>query len=127
MGWRRCGAARPPAAPAKLDDARVEQVRAALEQGARAHGFEADLWTLERVGQVVERVCGVRLSRASVWRLLTARLGWSLPGPHRTGNPPSNTTRPTKSSVRLRVAGRPTMRTARTSAQRPLLEVPKCP
>ncbi|GAA3508106.1 IS630 family transposase [Actinomadura keratinilytica] len=69
--------------PAKLDDAQVEQVRAALEQGARAHGFEADLWTLERVGQVVERVCGVRLSRASVWRLLTARLGWSLQRPQR--------------------------------------------
>ncbi|WP_285496045.1 winged helix-turn-helix domain-containing protein [Actinomadura sp. NBRC 104425] len=83
MGWRRCGAARPPTAPAKLDDARVEQVRAALEQGARAHGFEADLWTLERVGQVVERVCGVRLSRASVWRLLTARLGWGLQRPQR--------------------------------------------
>ncbi|MBB5109985.1 hypothetical protein FHS40_009115, partial [Streptomyces spectabilis] len=26
-------------------------VRAAWEQGARAHGFEADLWTLERVGE----------------------------------------------------------------------------
>ncbi|WP_393101825.1 hypothetical protein [Streptomyces sp. LN325] len=33
----------------------MEQVRAALEQGAQTHGFEADLWTLERVGMVVER------------------------------------------------------------------------
>ena len=40
----------------KLDDAQVVQVRAALEQGAQAHGFEAGLWTLERVGLVVERV-----------------------------------------------------------------------
>ncbi|WP_103944269.1 IS630 family transposase [Thermomonospora echinospora] len=69
--------------PAKLDDVQVEKVRVALEQGAQAHGFDADLWTLERVGQVVERVCGVRLSRASVWRLLTARLGWSLQRPQR--------------------------------------------
>ncbi|MCP9946063.1 helix-turn-helix domain-containing protein [Streptomyces somaliensis] len=44
--------------PSKLDDAQVEQVRAALEQGAQAHGFEADLWTLERAGLVVERVTG---------------------------------------------------------------------
>ncbi|MFJ3763039.1 winged helix-turn-helix domain-containing protein [Streptomyces sp. NPDC090080] len=76
---RRPAAGRPP----KLDDAQVEQVRAALERGAQAHGFEADLWTLERVGTVVERVAGVVLSRASVWRLLTGRLGWSLQRPER--------------------------------------------
>ncbi|MFI2162775.1 winged helix-turn-helix domain-containing protein [Streptomyces olivaceoviridis] len=58
-------------------------MRTALEQGAQAHGFEADLWTLERVGLVVERVTGVSLSRASVWRLLTSRLGWSLQRPER--------------------------------------------
>ncbi|MEV6784785.1 winged helix-turn-helix domain-containing protein [Streptomyces sp. NPDC051098] len=69
--------------PPKLDDAQVETVRAALEQGAQAHGFEADLWTLERVGAVVERATGVVLSRASVWRLLTGRLGWSLQRPER--------------------------------------------
>jgi transposase len=76
---RRPATGRPP----KLDDAQAERVRRALEQGAQAHGFEADLWTLERVGLVVERVTGVRLSRASVWRLLTGRLGWSLQRPER--------------------------------------------
>ncbi|MEV7676649.1 IS630 family transposase [Streptomyces sp. NPDC088752] len=76
---RRPATGRPP----KLDDAQVERVRTALEQGAQAHGFEADLWTLERVGLVVERVTGVVLSRASVWRLLTGRLGWSLQRPER--------------------------------------------
>ncbi|WP_373465453.1 winged helix-turn-helix domain-containing protein [Streptomyces sp. V1I6] len=49
----------------------------------QAHGFEADLWTLERVGAVVTRATGVVLSRASVWRLLTGRLGWSLQRPER--------------------------------------------
>ncbi|MFV0128630.1 IS630 family transposase [Streptomyces sp. HMX112] len=76
---RRPATGRPP----KLDDAQVERVRTALEQGAQAHGFEAALWTLERVGLVVERVTGVVLSRASVWRLLTGRLGWSLQRPER--------------------------------------------
>lgn len=76
---RRPATGRPP----KLDDAQVERVRTALEQGAQAHGFEADLWTLERVGMVVERVTGVVLSRASIWRLLTGRLGWSLQRPER--------------------------------------------
>ncbi|WP_421111637.1 winged helix-turn-helix domain-containing protein [Streptomyces sp. NEAU-S77] len=76
---RRPAAGRPP----KLDNAQVAEVRQALEQGAQAHGFEADLWTLERVGEVVERVTGVQLARATVWRLLTRRLGWSLQRPQR--------------------------------------------
>ncbi|WP_030775731.1 winged helix-turn-helix domain-containing protein [Streptomyces sp. NRRL F-2664] len=76
---RRPATGRPP----KLDDGQVEQVRTALERGAQAHGFETDLWTLERVGLVVEWVAGVSLSRASVWRLLTGRLGWSLQRPGR--------------------------------------------
>ncbi|MFJ5731560.1 winged helix-turn-helix domain-containing protein [Streptomyces paradoxus] len=76
---RRAATGRPP----KLDDTQVEMVRAALEQGAQAHGFEADLWTLERVGAVVTQATGVVLSRASVWRLLTGRLGWSLQRPER--------------------------------------------
>ncbi|WP_405547258.1 winged helix-turn-helix domain-containing protein [Streptomyces phaeochromogenes] len=76
---RRAATGRPP----KLDDAQVEAVRAALEQGAQAHDFEADLWTLERVGVVVTRTTGVVLSRASVWRLLTGRLGWTLQRPER--------------------------------------------
>ncbi|MFE6447474.1 winged helix-turn-helix domain-containing protein [Nocardiopsis dassonvillei] len=75
---------RPPTGrPRKLTDAQVEQIRMALEEGALAHGFTSDLWTLERVGLVVERTSGVRLSRASVWRLLTVRLGWSLQRPQR--------------------------------------------
>ncbi|PKV90017.1 transposase [Streptomyces sp. TLI_146] len=76
---RRPATGRPP----KLDDTHVETVRAALEQGAQAHGFEADLWTLERVGIVIERLTGVTLARASVWRVLTGRLGWSLQRPRR--------------------------------------------
>ncbi|NEW76490.1 winged helix-turn-helix domain-containing protein [Streptomyces rhizosphaericus] len=76
---RRPAAGRPP----KLDNAQVAEVRQALEQGTQTHGFEADLWTLERVGEVVGRVTGVQLARATVWRLLTRRLGWSLPRPQR--------------------------------------------
>ncbi|MDQ0808552.1 transposase [Streptomyces sp. B3I7] len=75
---RRAATGRPP----KPDDTQVEMVRTALEQGAQAHGFEADLWTLE-VGAVVTRTTGVVLSRASVRRLLTGRLGWSLQRPER--------------------------------------------
>lgn len=67
----------------KLTDKQVEQIRVALEEGALAHGFASELWTLERVGLVAEQRTGVCLSRASVWRLLTQRLGWSLQRPQR--------------------------------------------
>src|SRR5829696_6031524 len=40
-------------------------------------------WTLDRVAQVVQRVTGVRLARASTWWLLVGRLGWSLQRPER--------------------------------------------
>ncbi|MFF0479153.1 helix-turn-helix domain-containing protein [Streptomyces sp. NPDC004284] len=81
---RRPATGRPP----KLDEAQVERVRTALEQGAQVDGFEAGLWTLGRVGLVVERVTGVRLSKASVWRLLTGRLGWGLQRPERRAAAP---------------------------------------
>ncbi|WP_417188475.1 helix-turn-helix domain-containing protein [Streptomyces scabiei] len=74
---------RPPVARPNWTTPRSRRSGAALARGAQAHGFEADLWTLERVGLVVERVTGVSLSRASVWRLLTGRLGWSPQRPER--------------------------------------------
>jgi transposase len=75
---------RPPTGrPHKLTDPQVEQIRVALEEGALAHEFASDLWTLERVDLVVKRQTGVCLSRASVWRLLTQQLRWSLQRPQR--------------------------------------------
>ncbi|MFE9122744.1 winged helix-turn-helix domain-containing protein [Streptomyces sp. NPDC007172] len=86
-GWRvgnpRVAAACGDRAPAQAGHSQVGAVRTVLGRGAQAHGFEADLWTLERVGEVVARVTGVVLSRASVWRLLTGRLGWSPQRPER--------------------------------------------
>jgi transposase len=77
---RRRASGRPP----KLSDAQVQQVEQALCAGATANGFDNDLWTLGRVAQVAERITGVRLTPASVWRLLHWRLGWSVQRPERT-------------------------------------------
>jgi transposase len=76
---RRRAAGRPP----KLSDAQAAQVEQVLLQGALANGFATDLWTLDRVAQVIQQVTGVRLARASAWRLLVGRLGWSLQRPER--------------------------------------------
>jgi len=76
---RRRAAGRPP----KLSDSQVARVQEALAAGAKANGFDTELWTLRRVAKVTERITGVQLAPASVWRLLHQRLGWSVQRPER--------------------------------------------
>lgn len=68
--------------PGQLGEAEREQVYAALLQGATAHGFGSDLWTLKRVRQLIERECGIGYSEVHVWRLL-GQLGFSSQKPER--------------------------------------------
>ena len=67
----------------RLSDAQLEAVRQALRQGARAHGFDTDHWTLERIATVIEQVTGVAYHPGHVWKLLRRRLGWRLQRPAR--------------------------------------------
>lgn len=62
--------------PAKLDEGQLASVRAAILQSPTEHGFGTDLWTLRRVGVVIERLHGVRFSQPHVWRILGS-LGFS--------------------------------------------------
>jgi transposase len=62
------------------DLARIEQ---ALLQGAKANGFDTDLWTLERVAVVITQLTGVRHHPGHVWVILRQRLGWTLQRPER--------------------------------------------
>lgn len=66
----------------RLSDAERRAVQRALLKGAAAGGFSTDLWTLDRVGQVIERVTGVAYHRGHVWKILRA-MGWSLQRPAR--------------------------------------------
>jgi transposase len=67
----------------KLADAQLPGIEQALLKGAKAAGFDNDLWTLDRIAVVIERLTGVRLPAGSVWRLLHQRLGWSVQRPER--------------------------------------------
>jgi hypothetical protein len=63
--WREGGTAaldsRGPSGPApRLSDAQLAAVEQALLEGATAHGFTGELWTLDRVATVIERLTGVR-------------------------------------------------------------------
>lgn len=68
--------------PPQLDGRQFEALRAALLQGAMAHGFGTELWTLKRVRALIERLFGVRFSEVHVWRLLGA-MGFSSQKPER--------------------------------------------
>ena len=64
----------------KLDRPQLRQVEKALLQGARAHGFGTDLWTLPRVATVIERLTQVHYHPGHVWKILGA-MDWSLQRP----------------------------------------------
>lgn len=73
----------PPGRTPRLDEEQLERVRRALLAGARAHGFAQDLWTLQRIATVIERITGVRHHPGHVWYILRDRLGWSVQRPAR--------------------------------------------
>jgi putative transposase len=63
--------------PCKLDEAQIAQLRAALEAGPAACGWEQDQrWTLARVAALIERLSGVCYTLRGVSFLLH-RLGYS--------------------------------------------------
>lgn len=71
---------RPRGRPASLDAAMRNELAKLLKTGAMAHGFATELWTLSRIGRVIERHFGMKYSAAQVWRILGA-LGWSCQRP----------------------------------------------
>jgi transposase len=67
----------------RLDDQQLHAIDQALRQGARAHGFDTDHWTLARVRTVIERLTGVGYHPGHVWKLLRRRLHYRLQRPAR--------------------------------------------
>jgi len=67
----------------RLSDQQLHAIDQALREGARAHGFPTDHWTLDRVATVIERLTGVGYHRGHVWKLLRHRLHYRLLRPAR--------------------------------------------
>lgn len=63
-----------------LDAQQREALAEALLQGALAHGFATELWTLRRVAVVIGRQFGAALSITQVWRIL-GQMGFSCQKP----------------------------------------------
>jgi transposase len=72
----------PPGAPPRLNEQERAKLPELVAQGAEAHGFRGEVWTCERVAEVIWREFGVRYHPAHVSRLL-AKLRLSLQKPQR--------------------------------------------
>jgi transposase len=66
-----------------LSEEQLHAIDQALREGARAHGFPTDHWTLERITTVIERLTGVSYHPGHVWKLLRHRMGYRLLRPAR--------------------------------------------
>lgn len=53
-----------------LTDVQKKELRGMLLAGAAVNGFPSGLWTLARVGQIIEREFGLSYSTVNVWRIL---------------------------------------------------------
>ena len=54
-----------------------------LRQGAKAHGWANELWTTQRIAELIRRHFGVSLHHDHVGRFLRQKLGWSPQKPKR--------------------------------------------
>lgn len=79
-GTRALGKAKRSGRPPRLEASELKRVERALLEGPRAHGYDTDLWTLKRIGEVIEEMTGVAYHQGHVWRILKA-MGWSLQRP----------------------------------------------
>ncbi len=68
--------------PARLDDEQLQALGRALLQRPTEHGFGTELWTLRRVGLLIERLYDVKFSQTQIWRILGG-LGFSVQKPER--------------------------------------------
>lgn len=71
-----------PGRPARLTTRQKTQLVRLLTQGALSHGYRTDLWTTQRIANLIESRLGIRYHRNHVGKLLH-QLGWSHQKPER--------------------------------------------
>jgi transposase len=71
-----------PGRPTKLTAPQKQKLAKLLLVGPTAYGYRTDLWTLERVAQVVRKEFDIQYHPNHVWRLLVG-MGWSCQKPER--------------------------------------------
>lgn len=75
----------PPGASPRLSEEQRAKLPELLAQGAPAHGFRGEVWTCDRIAEVILKEFGVSYHPAHVSRLIR-KLGLSLQKPTRRAN-----------------------------------------
>lgn len=68
--------------PARLDQQQLQALGRMLLDRPTDHGFGTELWTLKRIGALIERQYGVKYGLTQIWRILGS-LGFSVQKPER--------------------------------------------
>jgi len=71
-----------PGRPSRLDSRQKKKLAHLLTHGALAHGYRTDLWTTQRIADLIALHFGIRYHRNHVGKLLH-ELGWSHQKPER--------------------------------------------
>ena len=71
-----------PGAPSRLTPSQRSEIPELLSKGAESYGFRGEIWTCERVSDVIRRHYGVSYHPSHVSRILRS-LRWSLQKPKR--------------------------------------------
>ena len=81
--WEGCAESQAGAGPAtRLTSKQKERLVRLLAKGAMAHGYRTELWTTQRIADLIERRLGVSYHRNHVGKLLH-QIGWSHQKPER--------------------------------------------
>ena len=75
---------KPSGAPPRLTPSQKSELPELLSKGAESHGFRGEVWTCDRVSEVIRRHYGVSYHPSHVSRILRS-LRWSLQKPIRRG------------------------------------------
>lgn len=68
--------------PAALDAEQRKRLATLLRKGALSQGYATELWTLPRIGRLIESEFGIAYSDSQVSRILSA-MGWSCQRPEK--------------------------------------------
>jgi transposase len=89
--WRAMARSKPnglaatphPGPKPRLNADQMAQLEGLLKQGAKAHGWKTQLWTADRVADLIERHFSVRFHPEHARKILKRRLRWTSQRPQR--------------------------------------------